>query len=71
MTEAQLIKIVAANVIDRRDAKGWTQTDLAKRLRRHQPWLNRLERGRAVPTLRTIANLARVFKCEPADLLRK
>ena len=71
MTEAKLIAIVARNVITLREHRGWTQTELARRLKRHAPWLSRLEHGLSVPTLRTLADLARVFKVDPSELLRK
>jgi transcriptional regulator with XRE-family HTH domain len=71
MTEQQIVAIVARNVTSLRLARGWTQTELARRLKRHAPWLNRLERGHAVPTLRTLADLGRVFKIEPSELLKR
>ena len=66
-----LEEIVVANVIRLRKERGWTQYDLAERLNRFQSWMNRLERGRSIPTLRTLADLAGAFEVDPIELLRK
>lgn len=66
-----LEEIVISNVIRLRQNRGWTQYDLADKLGRFQPSINRMERGRAVPTLRTLDELAKVFEVEPIVLLQE
>lgn len=66
-----LEEVVVANVIRLRKERGWTQYDLADRLGKFQTWLNRLERGHSVPTLRTLADLARAFDVDPIELLQE
>lgn len=66
-----LEEIVASNIARLRKERGWTQYDLADKLGRFQPWINRLERGRAVPTLRTLDELAKVFQVDPIVLLQE
>jgi len=66
-----LEEIVVANVIRLRKEREWTQYDLAERLGRFQSWMNRLERGKAIPTLRTVADLAKAFGVEPTELLKE
>ena len=70
MTPEKLEKLVASNILASRKARGWTQDQFAKRLKKPASWLNRLENGKAVPTLATLALAAKVLKCEPWDLLR-
>lgn len=65
-----LEEIVVANVIRLRKERGWTQYDLAARLNRFQSWLNRLERGHAIPTLRTMDDLAAAFEVDATELLK-
>ena len=69
--ELTLEEVVAANVVRLRKARGWTQYDLADRMKRFQSWLARLERGKASPTLRTLADLAGAFGVKPEELLKR
>jgi transcriptional regulator with XRE-family HTH domain len=41
-----------------RQARGWTQEELAHRTRRHWTYIGGIERGERNPTLRVIADLA-------------
>lgn len=53
----------------RREA-GLTQAEMARVLRISRPTLNRLESASQNVTLRTLARLCRVLRCEPGDLFR-
>ena len=64
-------EVVVANVIRLRKERGWTQYDLAAKLGRFQPWVNRLERGRSVPTLRTLADLAGAFEVDISEFVKE
>jgi transcriptional regulator with XRE-family HTH domain len=66
----RLAAIVSANILRRRKASGYSQVYFAKRLKKAAPFVHVLETGKAVPTLRTIALVARVLKCEPWELLQ-
>lgn len=61
---------ISLNVKQMRTAAGLTQDDLAKRCGFHFPRISELERGVAVPTLRTLAILAQALGCSISDLLR-
>jgi transcriptional regulator with XRE-family HTH domain len=48
---------------------GWTQQELADRIAVSRVAVSHFEMGLQVPSERTIALLAGVFKCEPVDLV--
>jgi transcriptional regulator with XRE-family HTH domain len=52
-----------------RKALGWTQQELAERLGASRAAVSHLEAGLSVPSERTVALLAGIFKCEPHDLV--
>jgi transcriptional regulator with XRE-family HTH domain len=54
-----------------REARGWTQEQLAERSEMNASYLGFLERGDNVPTLSIIIQLAEAFGMEPAELLRE
>lgn len=56
--EGQPRRDLAANVWRVREAKGWTQQQLAMRARLKQPRIAEIERGDANPTLLTITRIA-------------
>lgn len=49
---------------------GLTQVQLAKRLRVASETINRLERGKAVPSIATIERVARALRVELSELFR-
>lgn len=65
----ELQKIIGNNIYIRRTGKKWTQKDLAAHLGQNQPYVAHLEKGNAMPTDKTLAKLAEVFKCKPKDFL--
>lgn len=52
-----------------RAAQGWTQQELAERIAVSRVAVSHFELDLQVPSERTIALLASVFNCEPADLV--
>ncbi len=53
----------------RRNALGWTQQELAERLGASRAAVSHLEAGLTLPSERTVALLAGMFKCEPWELV--
>lgn len=53
-----------------REARGWTQEQLAERAEMNASYLGFVERGDNVPTLTIIIQLAEGLELSPADLLR-
>lgn len=51
-----------------RKARGWNQAQLAAKAELSVEMINRIERGRVVPSLRTVEMLASVFEVPVRDL---
>jgi transcriptional regulator with XRE-family HTH domain len=64
----KLVGTLAANVKRFRQAKGWTQHDLADEANIRQALISEIEKGVANPTVRTIAKLAHALDVKPVDL---
>jgi len=56
-------------IATQRKALGWTQQELAERLGASRAAVSHLEAGHSLPSERTVAMLAGIFKCEPHDLV--
>ncbi len=53
----------------RRAAKGWTQEELAKRLKVDQSYVTLLEQGKRTPSLATLRRLAKALGVPLTELL--
>jgi transcriptional regulator with XRE-family HTH domain len=58
-----------AAVRELRDARGWSQEQLAGRAELNRSYLGEVERGDAMPSLATVEKLAVALHLSPADLL--
>ncbi len=58
MVKESFLKALGANVKRERLKKGWSQMELAYRINKDQPSINRLERGRVNPSLIYLAEIA-------------
>ncbi len=54
----------------RRIERGWSQADLARRLRVNQTLVSAYERGAKLPALRMLLRLQRLFGVEPMSLFQ-
>lgn len=54
-----------------REARGWTQEELAERANMNASYLGFVERGDNVPTLTIIIQIAEGLRTEPGELLRE
>jgi transcriptional regulator with XRE-family HTH domain len=63
--------IFAANLRRLRHDKGWSQEELAHKAKINRTYMSKLETGATYAGLEIIGKLARVFRVEAADLLRK
>ena len=57
-----LLRAVGARVRDLRDAKGWTQEDLAERSGLDRSYIAGIEAGLRNPSMKAIARIARGFE---------
>jgi len=63
-------ELFGAVVRELREARGWTQEQLAERSEMNASYLGFVERGDNVPTLTIIIQIAEGLSVEPADLLK-
>lgn len=62
--------ILARNVRKARDAKGWSQEDLADASGLHRTYVSGVERAVRNPTIAIVAQLAKALGVTASDLLR-
>ena len=65
----QLLDRLRRNLRRARQARGWSQADLAAELGVSKSLISRIEQGRANITLATVEGLAGALGIDPADLL--
>jgi transcriptional regulator with XRE-family HTH domain len=63
-----LIERIGRNVKQRRQARGWTHAELARRAGMHRISVALTESGRSV-SIRTLEKLAKALRVKPARLL--
>ncbi len=63
-----MIKMLGERVREIREAKGWTQREIADRVGIDDYYISRLENGHINPTLATLQKLARALEVEVRDL---
>lgn len=61
-------KLLGQRIKELRQARGWSQEELAERMESGAKYVSSLERGRENPTLEMLINVARTLKVEPVDL---
>lgn len=62
-------KQLGRNVRKLREAKGWSQEDLAEASTLHRTYISGIERGARNPTLTVVQRLAKALSVSPAELL--
>ena len=65
----RLVKLIGRNVKRRREGRGWTQAELAAKIRIHRISLARLEAGGKGPSWALVERLARALRVKPSRLL--
>ena len=68
---ALLTRTVGRAIARHRQRAGLTQEQVAEHLKIGMEAVSRMERGIVVPTIARLAELAQLFGCELADLLRE
>ena len=66
-----LREVLAINLRKQRAEKAWSQEELAHRADINRTYISDIERCRYSATVDMIDRLARAFKVEPAELLRR
>jgi transcriptional regulator with XRE-family HTH domain len=60
---------VGANVKAAREAKGWSQEELADRARMHRTYVSGIERGIRNPTITVLERVGKALEIAPGNLL--
>jgi transcriptional regulator with XRE-family HTH domain len=68
---ADLRETVATNVRRLRNARGWTQEDLADRVGLSARYVGQIERSQASMSITVLGRLADAFSVEAADLVER
>ncbi|AOX99673.1 helix-turn-helix domain-containing protein [Jeongeupia sp. USM3] len=66
-----LQQTIGKAIARRRQATGLTQEQVAERLKIGNEAVSRIERGKGMPTVARLAELAAIFDCDIADLLHE
>jgi transcriptional regulator with XRE-family HTH domain len=61
VSETDILRLLAARLKELRDAKDWSQEELAERAAMQRSYLADLERGHRNPSIRTLVRLANAF----------
>jgi len=70
MDETDILKTFGDRVREFREAKGWSQEELADRAALHRTYIGAVERGERNISLNNIVKLAQALGVEPRELLR-
>jgi transcriptional regulator with XRE-family HTH domain len=65
-----LVRSFGLGVRRLREARGWSQEDLAEHSDLNRSFIGEIERGAATPSLVTVAKLSRAFELAPSVLVR-
>ncbi|HUQ20849.1 MAG TPA: helix-turn-helix transcriptional regulator [Gemmatimonadaceae bacterium] len=65
-----MAETIKNRVKELREAKGWTQQDLADQVGVSRQSINSIERGRYVPSLMLALTFARIFKVSTDDIFK-
>jgi transcriptional regulator with XRE-family HTH domain len=69
LPDVDINKQFGRNVRKMREAKGWSQEDLAEASSLHRTYFSGIERGARNPTLSVVLRLALALSVSPAELL--
>lgn len=67
----ELRRILARNVVKRRNALGLNQEELADQSKIDRSWLSRLETAKSAVTVDVIEKVARGLGVDPVELLKR
>jgi putative transcriptional regulator len=66
----ELAAKVGGRIIQLREKKGWTQSDLARACMKDRQSIERIENGKTNPTLFTLLEIANVLEVSMMDLFK-
>ncbi|APD05822.1 hypothetical protein UJ101_00270 [Flavobacteriaceae bacterium UJ101] len=69
MDKEQLKKKVGQRIVELRNQKGWSQSDLARACDKDRQALEKLENGKVNPTIYSLLEIAKALEVELKDLV--
>ncbi|WP_294272053.1 helix-turn-helix transcriptional regulator [uncultured Chryseobacterium sp.] len=70
MNRDQLKRALGARIIELREQKGWSQSDLARACNKDRQAIEKLENGKVNPTLYTLLELANALGISLPELVK-
>jgi transcriptional regulator with XRE-family HTH domain len=70
VSETEILRLLAERIKMLREARGWTQEQLAERSAMQRSYLADLELGRRNPSVRTLVKVANAFDIAVPELLK-
>ena len=70
MTKDALKKKVGNRIVELREQKGWTQSDLARECEKDRQAIEKLENGKVNPTAYSLFEIIKALKIELYQLLK-
>lgn len=69
MTRDELKKELGKRIVELREQKGWSQSDLARACNKDRQAIEKLENGKVNPTLYTLLEIAKVLEVSLSELV--
>lgn len=69
MTRDELKKELGKRIVELREQKGWSQSDLARACNKDRQAIEKLENGKVNPTLYTLLEIAKALEVSLSELV--
>lgn len=69
MTRDELKKELGKRIVELREQKGWSQSDLARACNKDRQAIEKLENGKVNPTLYTLLEIAKAIEVSLSELV--
>jgi putative transcriptional regulator len=70
LKKAELSRKIGNRIVQLREKKGWTQSDLARALLKDRQTIHKIETGDANPTVHTLHEIAKVLEVALMEIFR-
>jgi transcriptional regulator with XRE-family HTH domain len=69
MTDEKYLKLLGKRVFELRSEKGWTQAELAEKIKTQHTQVRRIEKGQVNSTINMLRKLAKAFNKKVSELV--
>jgi putative transcriptional regulator len=70
LKKEELSRKIGNRIVQLREKKGWSQSDLARALLKDRQTIHKIETGDANPTVYTLAEIAKVLEVQLMEIFR-